>query len=154
MFLLIFFLIFGNRNFLRVYVWHEAFRLGRKCHLLPTMHYFPTLFLCYPVVFIFDTFLHISSLCDRSSCALYKGWSTLFSSSGQRPVKLMLYPFVCPSVCPSTISCSSISYVIKYCRDLFMVYCCWPNANGRQSESHQTNLVIFASVWWNISTFS
>ena len=50
--------------------------MERKCHLLPTMHYFPTLFLCYPVVFIFYTFLHISSLRerslrDRSSCALY-----------------------------------------------------------------------------------
>ena len=42
-----FFLIFGNRNFLRVYLWHEAFRLERKCHLLPTMHYFPTLFLSF-----------------------------------------------------------------------------------------------------------
>ena len=51
-----------------------------------------------------------------------------FSSTGQRQVELMRYPFVrLPSGRPPVkISCSGISSVTQYRRDPFMVSYCWP----------------------------
>ena len=65
----------------------------------------------------------------------WSGVTPIFSSTGQRPVELMRYPFVRrsavrssgrPSVCLSVNKLFFYLFCItKYRRNLFMIFCCW-----------------------------